>query len=713
MIKILLALVAILSFPKSSFSQESQMEYYPIGTFWEEVHAFPNGTNTFRNYRNRSRFTVDRDTIVDGKRYKIVQENKVESSYPLSPSSFFLREQGDSVFYCRTIGQESLAYAFNWQSSNDTIRWFNDDFNRKDLILSHMVLEDGNTYDCFTNGFYTRANQLIWSIGKTERGLFSNTSSRSGTLFLTKFCRNGVLIYENEVFSFIPVDKSRHTVTNVEYPGVLDSILTQYSFTDADSLTVNGLLNGSDIRTLRNMLGGKYPGSTDTDAGSLRYLDLTAARIRTGGEDYLCVEDTGDTGQTLLFTAQDAIGDYMFSECPMMEEVRLPYGVNSIGNGAFMGSQSLRRVIIPEKVRTIGSFVFQNCTSLESVSLPYTITSAGDGLVEGCTSLRSVACAATEPPTCTENTFGDMAGVTLYVPIGCAGKYRMSTGWNRFADIVEPDPMTINVSEAGTLESAINELGLDNSGQMKVTGELNGNDIRTLRRMLGGTYNTALEEPSRGKLSFLDLSDAAIVSGGQDYFFIDILKNSYLPSANTANDVFGQYMFFRCENLEQCMLPQGIKSIEDYAFLSDNHLKEITIPEGVEDIGSGAFIGCFALKHLFLPSTLHSLGDMVGAEKVESVTCMATVPPTCTEATFIRTDTSALLYVPAGSVERYRNSVGWREFFDIREYDPLGISELAEPLQEKREGIYDLQGRKLSSIPAKGIYIQNGKKYVR
>jgi hypothetical protein len=26
--------------------------------------------------------------------------------------------------------------------------------------------------------------------------------------------------------------------------------------------------------------------------------------------------------------------------------------------------------------------------------------------------------------------------------------------------------------------------------------------------------------------------------------------------------------------------------------------------------------------------------------------------------------------------------------------------------------LYDLQGRKLSSMPAKGIYIQNGKKYV-
>ena len=44
--------------------------------------------------------------------------------------------------------------------------------------------------------------------------------------------------------------------------------------------------------------------------------------------------------------------------------------------------------------------------------------------------------------------------------------------------------------------------------------------------------------------------------------------------------------------------------------------------------------------------------------------------------------------------------------------DDDGVEQLMIAPDDKEADRYDLQGRKLSSIPAKGIYIQNGKKYV-
>lgn len=41
------------------------------------------------------------------------------------------------------------------------------------------------------------------------------------------------------------------------------------------------------------------------------------------------------------------------------------------------------------------------------------------------------------------------------------------------------------------------------------------------------------------------------------------------------------------------------------------------------------------------------------------------------------------------------------------------ISETTEILHTVRSGIYDLQGRRIATAPQKGIYIMNGKKYVR
>ena len=51
---------------------------------------------------------------------------------------------------------------------------------------------------------------------------------------------------------------------------------------------------------------------------------------------------------------------------------------------------------------------------------------------------------------------------------------------------------------------------------------------------------------------------------------------------------------------------------------------------------------------------------------------------------------------------------------DVQNYLLTGIREgIVKQADDKTTGpVYDLQGRKLSSIPTKGIYIQNGKKYV-
>ena len=51
---------------------------------------------------------------------------------------------------------------------------------------------------------------------------------------------------------------------------------------------------------------------------------------------------------------------------------------------------------------------------------------------------------------------------------------------------------------------------------------------------------------------------------------------------------------------------------------------------------------------------------------------------------------------------------------DVQDYLLTGVREgIVKQADDKTTApVYDLQGRKLSSIPAKGIYIQNGKKYV-
>lgn len=66
------------------------------------------------------------------------------------------------------------------------------------------------------------------------------------------------------------------------------------------------------------------------------------------------------------------------------------------------------------------------------------------------------------------------------------------------------------------------------------------------------------------------------------------------------------YAFDNCSGVTKIILPDSIKTIENYAFFSCGML-EISIPASVSTIGASAFYGCKALKKLALPKGLKTI----------------------------------------------------------------------------------------------------------
>ncbi len=66
------------------------------------------------------------------------------------------------------------------------------------------------------------------------------------------------------------------------------------------------------------------------------------------------------------------------------------------------------------------------------------------------------------------------------------------------------------------------------------------------------------------------------------------------------------HAFDNCSGVTKIILPDSIKTIEDYAFFSCGML-EISIPASVSTIGASAFYGCKALKKLALPEGLKTI----------------------------------------------------------------------------------------------------------
>ena len=64
---------------------------------------------------------------------------------------------------------------------------------------------------------------------------------------------------------------------------------------------------------------------------------------------------------------------------------------------------------------------------------------------------------------------------------------------------------------------------------------------------------------------------------------------------------------FKGSDIESMTMPDGMKTIDSYAFALCKKLSIVNIPEGVSSIGSNAFFATFSLTELELPETLETI----------------------------------------------------------------------------------------------------------
>ena len=180
--------------------------------------------------------------------------------------------------------------------------------------------------------------------------------------------------------------------------------------------------------------------------------------------------------------------------------------------------------------------------------------------------------------------------------------------------------ITINLDKAGTLPNKIASSEMYKITNLKIIGEINGTDWNMIREMAGRNYQ---ESSTEGNLSVLDLSEAKIVAGGDDYYY----DNLFNKKVYTSNDEIGEYAFAYCRGLTSLTLPAGITSIGRSAFVGCSGLTSLTLPAGITSIDSYAFYSCSGLTSLILPTGITSIGEyaFMGCSGLTSLTLPASI----------------------------------------------------------------------------------------
>jgi len=304
----------------------------------------------------------------------------------------------------------------------------------------------------------------------------------------------------------------------------------------------------------------------------------------------------------------------------------IPNSVTSIGSSAFYGCSGLTSVTIGNSVTSIGNNAFDSCHGLTSVTIPNSVTSIGSFAFDGCKGLTTIVSEIENPFAIGNDVFYSSgkdiySTATLMVPEGKKSAYESTDGWNKFKNIKETVKRTVHVAMAGTLPSYISDIKYQIT-DLTLTGELNGTDIRFIRQMSGADYEYNSQDTERpysdistpGRLTKLDISNAKIVSGGEDYYSGQ--NSSYRTEDNSLSD----YMFYKC-NLMSIIIPNSVRSIDSYAFYNCSGLTSITIPNSVSSIGYQAFRDCSGLTSVTIGNSVTMIdgGVFFGCSSLTSI----------------------------------------------------------------------------------------------
>ena len=252
----------------------------------------------------------------------------------------------------------------------------------------------------------------------------------------------------------------------------------------------------------------------------------------------------------------------------------------------------------------------------------------------------------------------------------------------------------VELAEAGTLNTVLDDEKIGTVGTLKITGEINSTDLRQIRR-LGGIDEKG--EKTDGYLQVLDLSEARIISGGEPY----LIDNG--KQLTTADNELPIKAFYGCKYLQKVILPAGLKSWGEGALGLCSQIRELEIGKLAEDadfvieddvvwntdkneiiavlpIKSGelnvakgtvalrncALAGCGRLSKVVLPASLTKIGreamrNCAGLQEIRVVSKDVPVLAGADVFTGVSIYTCKL-YVPAGTKSKYTQQAQWKGF---------------------------------------------------
>jgi hypothetical protein len=232
------------------------------------------------------------------------------------------------------------------------------------------------------------------------------------------------------------------------------------------------------------------------------------------------------------------------------------------------------------------------------------------------------------------------------------------------------------------LKGAQGEKGKDGSNGSNGSNGNNGKDGATI--LSGTTTPTA----SQGKVGdwYIDTQNKRLYGAKTESGWgtgISLIGNSSSTTQKTdflvSDDgtTLLQWRNKNTTNVDMTTIPElaNVSKIGNRAFYGCGDLSSIKLTEKITTIGHSAFEDC-NIEEIRLPKNVTSLGRYVFEDtNIKNIYIEATTPPLLHNGKYDNNPSLGKIqlrnvYVPASSLNAYKNNVQWKYITDITEYDP-------------------------------------------
>lgn len=445
-------------------------------------------------------------------------------------------------------------------------------------------------------------------------------------------------------------------VTDVKIPATVKSI-SEYAFDGCASMTSLEIPEGVEsigrlsFSQCRNLKKVTLPKSLKSIGGAAFSYCTGLDNVYYNGDltgwcniDFKWYEaNPCDNGCNLYFSNQlvkevkipagmTSVPDFAFLGVKSITSVVIPNGVKTIGRAAFESNTALTSATLPEGLETIGWSAFYNCKALTNITIPASVKTIDYGAFEDCSKLKTV------------NYKGDLAkwcSIEFVTPPAnpCCNGARLNISGTELTAVTIPEGTTrlreylftgCSSISSVTIPASVTEIGAcafrecSNLKTVKYSGNLaKWCSIKFTEDDSNPCINGADLYLSGNKVTDLKIAEGTNL-GKYSFCGCGSLKSVTIEKGVNAD---WEGMFRGCRNLTNITLAEGITAIEHSIFSGCTGIKSVTLPSSLKTISPSAFSGCTGLTSIVIPKGVTSIGSSAfsGCENVTSLTIPVSV----------------------------------------------------------------------------------------